>query len=205
MTSEGGARLGRQAAYRLAQLDCCVIEAGLTEAEFARIEHEYGFEFADDHRAFLAVGLRVHEPREEEPGASYAWEGPWPDWRNGDPDQLRQQLNWPVDCLLEDVQGGHWHPAGDERPGSIEAAVDLARTQLARVPKMIPVYAHRFLPAGHGTFGHPVLSMWGCDIIQYGTDLLDYPGPSVAKAGHPESPSCSGATTFEHPPQTTLE
>ncbi|WP_216651531.1 hypothetical protein [Actinomadura litoris] len=60
MISDGGARLGRQAADRLIQLGCCVIEAGLTEAEFARIEHENGFEFADDHRAFLAAGLPVY-------------------------------------------------------------------------------------------------------------------------------------------------
>ncbi|SIR45803.1 hypothetical protein SAMN05421833_109115 [Microbispora rosea] len=39
---------------------------------------------------------------------------------------------------------------------------------------MVPVYAHRFLPAGRGTFGHPVLSMRGTDIIYYGTNLLDY-------------------------------
>ncbi|MFE0151087.1 hypothetical protein ACFWY5_28360 [Nonomuraea sp. NPDC059007] len=174
MISEGGARLGRQAAHRLVQLDCCVVEAGLTEAEFARIEHEYGIEFADDHRAFLAAGLPVHEPREEKPDTSYAWERPWPDWRNGEPGELRRHLNWPVDCLLQDVQRGHWHPAWGERPDSGEAAVDVARSRLAGVPAMVPVYAHRFLPAGHGTFGHPVLSMWGCDIIYYGADLLDY-------------------------------
>ncbi|MEV4019272.1 hypothetical protein AB0J35_53200 [Nonomuraea angiospora] len=174
MISEGGAQLGRQAAHRLVQMDCCVIEEGLTDAEFARIEHEYGFDFADDHRAFLAAGLPVHEPREEEPGTSYAWERPWPDWRNGDPDELRQHLNWPIDCLLQDVRHGHWQPAWGERPDSGEAAVDLARSQLAGVPRMVPVYGHRFLPAGHGTFGHPVLSMWGNDIIYYGTDLLDY-------------------------------
>ncbi|WP_216651530.1 hypothetical protein [Actinomadura litoris] len=39
---------------------------------------------------------------------------------------------------------------------------------------MVPVYGHRFLPAGRGGFGHPVLSMWGGDIIYYGADLLDY-------------------------------
>jgi hypothetical protein len=141
---------------------------------FARIEHEYGFEFADDHRAFLAAGLPVHEPREEEPGTTYAWERPWPDWRNGDPDELRRHLDWPVDFLLQDVAQGHWQPAWGERPDSREAAVDQARSQLAGAPVMVPVYAHRFLPAGRGTFGHPVLSMWGSDVIYYGADLLDY-------------------------------
>jgi hypothetical protein len=32
----------------------------------------------------------------------------------------------------------------------------------------------RYLPAGRGTFGHPVLSMYQTDIIVYGLDLVDY-------------------------------
>ena len=39
---------------------------------------------------------------------------------------------------------------------------------------MIPLYGHRYLPCGHSTYGHPVLSMWGTDIVYYGTDLVDY-------------------------------
>ena len=39
---------------------------------------------------------------------------------------------------------------------------------------MIPVYSHRYLPAGRGTWGHPVLSIYQTDIIVYGTDLADY-------------------------------
>lgn len=165
-----GFQLGARAAHRLAGLDCCVIESGLTEAEFARIEDRYGFEFADDHRAFLAAGLPVSQPREE----GQTWDDPWPDWRSGDPAELRRHLQWPVDCLLEDVEHGHWHPAWGERPDGGEEAVHQARLHLAEVPVMVPVYAHRFLPAGRGTYGHPVLSMRGDDIIYYGTDLPDY-------------------------------
>ena len=39
---------------------------------------------------------------------------------------------------------------------------------------MIPVYAHRYLPAGRDTHGHPVLSIYQNDIIIYGTTLADY-------------------------------
>jgi len=38
----------------------------------------------------------------------------------------------------------------------------------------VPVYAHRYLPAGRGTSGHPVLSVYQTDIIYYGVDLSDY-------------------------------
>jgi hypothetical protein len=170
MISAEGARIGTAAARRLAELGCCEITRGLTNAEFAWIEQQYGLEFADDHRAFLATGLPVRQPRQE----GQTWEKPWPDWRDGDPAELRAHLDWPIHCLLADVQHGHWRPDWGERPDSPEAAVETARLRLATVPRMVPVYAHRFLPAGRGSFGHPVLSMRGEDIVYYGADLLDY-------------------------------
>jgi hypothetical protein len=44
------------------------MEPGLTDAEFARIEAELGFQFADDHRAFLAAGLPLSALHEDPPG-----------------------------------------------------------------------------------------------------------------------------------------
>ncbi|MEV6230076.1 hypothetical protein AB0L88_19680 [Saccharopolyspora shandongensis] len=179
---------GVVAASRLAELGCCVIAPGLTDAEFARIEGEYGFEFADDHRAFLAAGLPVNSPFEPEPGVCYAWEKPWPEWRDGDPDELREQLNWPVKGVLRAVESnGHWNPAWGARPDAREEAVAMARRLLADAPKMVPVYAHRFLPAGRGSFGHPILSVWGTDIICYGADLIDYVDQEF-KEPRPEHP-----------------
>ncbi|MCS7483326.1 hypothetical protein ACFFQW_37070 [Umezawaea endophytica] len=175
MQRGGDVGLGVVAARRLAELGCCVIAPGLTDAEFARIEGEHGFEFADDHRAFLAAGLPVNSPLEPEPGVSYAWEKPWPEWRDGRPDELREQLDWPVEGVLRAVESsGHWNAAWGARPDMPEAAVAAARRLLAEAPRLVPIYAHRFLPAGRGTFGHPVLSVWGTDIICYGADLVDY-------------------------------
>jgi hypothetical protein len=71
---------------------------------------------------------------------------------------------------------------------------------------MVPVYARRFLLAGRGTFGHPVLSRRGRDIIYYGTDLIDYIGRS-SKNRAPNGPpsgshvqlSSSGGNTLPTP------
>ncbi|MFI6418203.1 hypothetical protein ACIBG6_12485 [Streptomyces sp. NPDC050842] len=41
-------------------------------------------------------------------------------------------------------------------------------------PRLVPLYAHRFLLAGRDAFGHPVMSVWGLDIICYSHDLADY-------------------------------
>jgi hypothetical protein len=165
-----GTGLGLQAAQRLAELQCCDIEPGLTDEEFARIEQDYDIEFADDHRAFLGAGLPVREP----PQQGQTWENPWPDWRDGNAEELRAHINWPIDFLLSDIQRGHWRTEWGERPATADEALRIARIKLIEAPKMVPIFAHRFLPAGRGTFGHPVLSMRGRDVICYGSNLFDY-------------------------------
>ena len=169
MISSEAARLGEEAARRLARIGRYTeIGPGLTDAEFARIEQDYEFEFADDHHVFLAAGLPLNTPA---PCGGYQW----PDWRDGDPGDLRQQLGWPVEGALFDVEhNGLWRPSWGQRPDGISQALSTARQHLTRAPAMIPVYAHRYLPAGRGTCGHPVLSIWQTDIIIYGTDLAEY-------------------------------
>jgi hypothetical protein len=169
--SSEGRRLGEEAARRLARTGRYEIGPGLTDTEIARIERTCQFEFADDHRAFLAAGLPLNNPPEQ----GQTWSAPWPDWRDGDPGDLREQLGWPIEGALFDVgNNGLWLPAWGQRPASTSEALDTARHHLAQTPKMIPVYAHRYLPAGRGTHGHPVLSIWQTDIIVYGTDLANY-------------------------------
>ena len=167
--SSEGSRLGEEAARILARTGRHKIGPGLTDTEIARIERDYQFEFADDHRAFLSAGLPLSEPTASgRPGA-------WPDWRDGDPADLRDRLDWPVSGVLYDVaHNAFWDSSWGPRPASTDEAKTTARAQLRQVPMMIPVYSHRYLPAGRGSHGHPVLSMYQTDIIVYGTDLADY-------------------------------
>ena len=168
MNSGDAQRLGEEAARRLARTGRCDIGPGLTDAEFARIERDHEFEFAADHRAFLAAGLPLSTPA---PGRR----SPWPDWRGADPGDLRERLGWPVEGALFDVEpNARWHPSWGQRPAGTSQALTTARQHLSRAPKMIPVCSHRYLPAGRGTYGHPVLSIYQTDIIVYGTDLADY-------------------------------
>ncbi|HET9170718.1 MAG TPA: hypothetical protein VFN97_14865 [Actinospica sp.] len=177
MAMSAGEALGVAAAARLARLAGrdCRIEPGLTEAEFDRIEARFGFEFAEDHRAFLAAGLPVGVPVEDEPGVFRAPGDPWPNWRDGDPDVLRGRLDWPVEGVLFDVEHNvFWDRAWGERPAELGQALAIAERHLAEVPTLVPIYSHRYLPAGRGTFGHVVLSLYQTDIICYGADLDDY-------------------------------
>lgn len=161
MVGSNGTRLGAKAARWLARLGRIEIRPGLTGLELAGVEARFGFEFADDHRAFLAAGLPVG--------------GGWPDWRYGSTTRLRSWIDRPVeDVLFAVAEAGYWHASWGVRPASRTDAVAEARSHLASVPRMVPVYSHRYLPAGRATFAHPVLSIHGADVISYGYDLVDY-------------------------------
>ncbi|MFJ6851944.1 hypothetical protein ACIQM3_15655 [Streptomyces sp. NPDC091271] len=138
------------------------IERGMSERELDQVEERWGFRFAPEHRTLLGAGLPT--------GSSS-----WPDWRDGDPKDLAERLAWPVNGVLFDVEHNRfWHPEWDPRPADTQDALKVARTHLATVPVMVPIFSHRCLLADPDRTGTPVLSMYQTDIIYYGTDLADY-------------------------------
>ncbi|MGW4629862.1 hypothetical protein [Streptomyces rubiginosohelvolus] len=182
-----GVRAGAQAARRLAELGVCTLGPGLSDAEFDRIEAEYGIVFAADHRGFLAAGLPVDRAAPREQGESPR--NPWTDWRDGDPELIRERLGRPVEELLFSVEHGWWPPGGrwGPRPADPAEAVAAARAALSSVPALIPLYSHRYLAAGTGLGAgtgsgtevwaaqeRPVLSVVGADTIHYGRDLAEW-------------------------------
>ncbi len=156
-----GTQIGVEASRRLAALGTVTIAPGLTDDELAHIEHEFGFEFADDHRSFLSSGLPLGES--------------WPDWRSAPRRSLQQRLQLPVEGILFAVEWREFWGAGwGVRPLRMKDALRSANYHLARVPQLVPVHSNRYLPAGRGSYGHPVLSVYQTDVICYGTDLFAY-------------------------------
>ncbi|MHB9855924.1 hypothetical protein ACSYGO_42685 [Streptomyces krungchingensis] len=138
------------------------IKRGMSERELDGVEERWGFRFAPEHRTFLGAGL---------PTGGRGW----PDWRDGDAEDLAERLAWPVEGVLFDVEcNDFWHEDWDPRPADVQDALEVARTHLAEVPVMAPVYSHRYLLADPDRTGTPVLSMYQTDIIYYGVDLIDY-------------------------------
>ncbi|WP_237694429.1 hypothetical protein [Streptomyces sp. SID2563] len=161
MSSSSG-RLTPEAARGLQGLLRAEIGPGLSERELDAVEARFGFSFSADHRVFLGAGL----PR----GSSR-----WPDWRDGDPEDLAGRLASPVHGVLFDVEhNGFWHPDWPSRPAGTPEALRVAGSALEGVPRLVPVYGHRYLPGTPGEHGHPVLSVHQTDVILYGNDLADY-------------------------------
>lgn len=180
-----GASLGVEAARRLAALGRADIGPGLTDGEFAVVEAEFGFEFADDHRAFLAAGLPLG--------------GFWPDWRSRARRPLRAVLQLPVNGVMFAVEwNDFWDDRWGRRPARMKDALRTVRYRLERVPRMVPVFGNRFLPAGRGSFGHPVLSMYQTEIRCHADDLVHFidnefgPGPHRPSMARPTVEFWSG-------------
>jgi hypothetical protein len=134
---------------------------GLTDSEVEHVENKFNFRFPPDLRAFLQAALPIGER--------------FPDWRSGNDDQLRERLNWPLHGLLFDVEhNAFWLAEWGPRPELLEDAFRIATSRVDAAPKLIPIYAHRFMPDRPQESGNPVFSVYQTDIIYYGFDLEDY-------------------------------
>lgn len=176
------ARLGADAAARLAASGTVPIERGLSDDEFAHVEQMLGFEFADDHRAFLAAGLPVG--------------GAWPNWRDEGRKSLQKRLQLPLDGILFAVEwNGFWPPGWGQRPARMKDALRTANYQLARVPRLVPVFSHRYLPAGRSSSGNPVLSVFQTEVTVDGADLAGYIANEFGDDSH-RTPAAGAAVEF---------
>lgn len=149
----GAAALGRLRDYGVS------LGPGLSDAELQRVQDRFGFEFTPSHRGFLRAGLPSG------PG--------WPDWRAGSADELQDRLDQPVAGVLFDVKHNClWWPEWGPRP-AVDAE-SAARTALGKVPRLVPIHGHRFVPAAPAPEPTPVLSVVQSDVIGYGRNLLEY-------------------------------
>jgi len=131
--------------------------AGYTKAELDGAQERYCVRFPPD-----LVDLFL----DRRPDIGYAWEV--------EDNRIREMLDWPFNMLSFDVERGYWWPEWGERPSTVDERREIMRAALATKPRLIPLYAHRFLPETPGEVGNPIFSMHGFDTIYYGANLLEY-------------------------------
>jgi len=137
------------------------IEKGLSDEELMRIEAAFGFTFPPDLRAVLQQGVPV--------GVGF------PDWRSGGSQQLRMRLNLPIAGLSYEVaQDRFWCKQWGHRPRDTENAAEIARANLKKVPRLVPLYGHCYIPSSPDLAGNPVFFVYKSDVICCGFDLGDF-------------------------------
>ncbi len=134
---------------------------GLSDGELSKLETALGFTFGPEHRRLLAAVLPTGDS--------------WVDWRHASSDDLRSRLDWPIEGVIVDVRGNaFWPVSWGERPDSPAMAEKLARDHVGRVPRLVPIFSHRYLAADPVYAPSPVFSVHQTDVIYYGDNLLDY-------------------------------
>lgn len=133
---------------------------GLSPEEFKSAEEYYGISFPDDYREFLSEALPV--------GKSF------PNWRILSED-LKSSLEWPWSGMAFDIEhDSYWHASWGMRPAELVDALRVAKEQFDRLPKLIPVYGHRYISSEPREAGNPIFSVYQMDIIYYGSTLAEY-------------------------------
>jgi len=137
------------------------LDPGLSDEEVSRLQDRLAFAFGPEHREFIQSALPVGES--------------WPNWRHDSGEDLQGRLAWPVESVLFDVRNnGFWPASWGDRPDLKEDREREARAHLADVPKLVPVFSHRYLTSDPQSKPSPVFSVYQSDVIFYGDDLLDY-------------------------------
>src|SRR5579863_2963351 len=97
------------------------------------------------------------------------------DWVLSDPAEIQQRLDWPFEGFSFEVQHNQaWWPEWGAKSNDFAEQQRRLSEVFAQIPKLIPLFAHRYLPEEPCERGNPVFSVYQTDIIYYGADLADY-------------------------------
>jgi len=136
---------------------------GYSSSELAQIQTRWNVRFPPD----LVDLLSIHRRLIGEPGSF--------DWLLSDPSDIQERFDWPLEGFWFDVEhNGLWWPEWGEKPSGPAEQRARLKEALAGVPKLIPLFGHRYLPAEPFEAGNPVFSVYQADIIPYGANLQDW-------------------------------
>ncbi|XP_075501356.1 uncharacterized protein LOC142539644 [Primulina tabacum] len=139
------------------------VQPGLSEAEFALAEAEFGFTFPPDLKAVLSSGLPV--------GAGF------PDWRSAGSARLhlRATIDLPIASVSFHIaRNALWSKSWGQRPSDPEKALKMARNALKRSPLLIPVFNHCYIPCNPCLAGNPIFYVDENRIFCCGCDISDF-------------------------------
>ena len=149
------------------------LEPGLSDQEILDIESRFQFRFPPDLRLLFQTILPVS-------GRFYHWRHALVDAETAK--HIDEMFDWPRQGVLFDVEHNNFWvhsalpnvPAWGPKPETLEKQLETAAKHVSSYTKLIPVFAHRYLPEMPFEEGNPVFSVYQTDIIYYGDSLLSY-------------------------------
>jgi hypothetical protein len=141
-----------------------IFEDGLDLQEVNNIENIYEIKFPPDLKEFLSIALPVSNN--------------FINWRDTSEENIKKisnRLNWPVEGMIFDIENNNfWYSAWGNKPNDLEEAIKICKNEMKKVPRLIPICSHRYIPSEPNEAGNPIFSVYQTDIIYYGEDLISY-------------------------------
>ena len=138
------------------------LEKGLTQEEIELAEKIYDIKFPKSLSEFLMTALPVSKD--------------FYNWRNMEESNVRfikQMIELPKMNIYNEADEIYWNDEWGEEPENIIEFITLVREKLVNAPKLIPIFAHRYIPMVNGE-EIPILSIHGVDVIYYAKTLEEY-------------------------------
>lgn len=152
-----------QIIYQMEQQGICFLK-NVTSEQLDQAQERYGICFPEKLRRFYRMGMPVSK-------GFVRWLEESPEYV----ETVQKKLKAPIRMLLDAVEQEEFWPASwGERPLEGEQLHNKALDKLNQAAVLVPVYSHRYMPCLEGTGDAPILSVYGSDLIYYGSDLKNW-------------------------------
>ena len=137
-------------------------ENGLTADEMFQIERIYDIKFPKSLKEFLTAALPISK-------GFYNWR----DTSEENVNFIKQLIERPKMNIKNMAEYVCWSDEWGEEPSDKNITIEKVIEKLNWAPKLIPIYAHRYMPMNSDN-NPPIISVHNIDIIYYGENLEDY-------------------------------
>lgn len=137
-------------------------QKGLSDEEIIQIERKYNIFFPYELKMLLKQALPISE-------GFYNWR----DLSESNYEFILHSINRPFSDFYNEASEIYWNDDWGEEPENNKEIQAIIRDKLSSAPKLIPIYAHRYMPMINSDT-NPIFSIHGIDIIIYGESLVDY-------------------------------
>lgn len=139
-------------------------ENGLDLQEIDEIESLYDIKFPPDLKEFLSIALPISNHFVN-----------WRDRSENNVRSIKDRLIRPLEGMIFDiVYNEFWYSRWGIKPNDLKEAIAVCKNEMTYVPKLIPIYSHRYIPSEPYEAGNPIFSIYQTDIIYYGENLCSY-------------------------------